>query len=373
MIRFESVSKAYAGAQTLIDVSFEVQKGEIVSLIGPSGCGKTTTLRMVNRLIEPTSGNIFVQNEDISKLNAVELRRNIGYVIQQVGLLPHMTIGKNIGLVPKLKGWKETDYSQRIDNLLEMVGLDPHIFRNRYPSELSGGQQQRIGVIRALAAEPPIVLMDEPFSALDPISREQLQDELSKLQKEIHKTILFVTHDMDEALKISDRIAIMNKGSIIQLDTPKNILSRPANRFVSEFIGEKRLSASNVDSKKAVAKYMIRSKTKLQCNQTVGDAMKLLRQNGEEAWIVSDLEGKYYGIVTLEALQCHSRPDDCVEKAAFARIPVLESDESWEKAAAQMLENKLNVLPIAICGDVVGYVTKESILLGLSGAVTKIS
>lgn len=334
MIRFESVSKAYAEVQTLVDISFEVQNGEIVSLIGPSGCGKTTTLRMVNRLIEPSSGKIFVQDEDISKLNAVELRRNIGYVIQQVGLLPHMTIGKNIGLVPKLKGWKEKDYSQRIDDLLDMVGLDPKVFRNRYPSELSGGQQQRIGVIRALAAEPPIVLMDEPFSALDPISREQLQDELGKLQKEINKTILFVTHDMDEALKISDRIAIMDKGSIVQLDTPKHILSRPANRFVSEFIGEKRLNVPRADSKATVAQFMIR----------------------------------------LEALQhLLNKADDRVESLTVKHAPMIESDECWEKAAARMLEYKVNALPVAMRGEVVGYVTKESILGGLSGVEMRIS
>ncbi|PGY09653.1 hypothetical protein COE25_17070 [Bacillus sp. AFS031507] len=243
MIRFENVNKVYGDVQTLFNLSFEVQKGELVALIGPSGCGKTTTLRMINRLIDPNSGKILIDGQDISKTDPVELRRNIGYVIQQVGLLPHMTIGKNIGLVPKLKGKKLEEYSNRIDELLHMVGLEPKIFRNRYPSELSGGQQQRVGVIRALAAEPPIILMDEPFSALDPISREQLQEELVRLQKEINKTIVFVTHDIDEALKISDRIVIMNEGRIVQFDTSTAIIKKPANSFVKGFIGEKRLNA----------------------------------------------------------------------------------------------------------------------------------
>jgi osmoprotectant transport system ATP-binding protein len=250
MISFEQVSKVYGDVKTLSEISFQVEKGELLALIGPSGCGKTTTLRMINRLVELSSGKIYIEGKDISQQNPVVLRRSIGYVIQQVGLLPHMTVGKNIGLVPKLKGWREQDYSKRVDDLLDMVGLDPKVYRNRYPAELSGGQQQRVGVVRALAAEPPIILMDEPFSALDPISREQLQDDIGRNQKEIHKTIVFVTHDMDEALKIADRIAIMNQGKIVQLDTPKAILENPINDFVKGFIGEKRLTRNDLHSRR---------------------------------------------------------------------------------------------------------------------------
>lgn len=241
MIRFENVNKYFEETQVLQDLNFQIDEGEIVCLIGPSGCGKTTTLRLVNRLIEPSSGKIYIQDKDISNIDPVELRRSIGYVIQQIGLFPHMTIEKNISVVPRLKGWKEKDYCKRVDELLEMVGLDPNVYKKRYPAELSGGQQQRIGVIRALAANPSIILMDEPFSALDPISREQLQDELIKIQMEIRKTILFVTHDMDEALKLADKIGFMHEGKLIQLDTPEAILNRPANDFVRDFIGEKRL------------------------------------------------------------------------------------------------------------------------------------
>ncbi|MFA9556751.1 ABC transporter ATP-binding protein [Evansella sp. AB-rgal1] len=245
MITFENVTKKYGDDTVAVDdVSFTVKKGNLVTLIGPSGCGKTTTMKMINKLIPVTSGTISIDGKDISRENAVELRRNIGYVIQRIGLLPHMTIEENVSLVPKLKGWKKEVYQKKVDDLLDMVGLDPSIYKKKYPLELSGGQQQRIGVIRALAGEPPIILMDEPFSALDPISREQLQDELKILQKNIHKTIVFVTHDMDEALKIADEVIIMKAGSIQQVATPKTLLEKPINDFVSSFIGEERIQQS---------------------------------------------------------------------------------------------------------------------------------
>src|SRR5665648_1124682 len=247
MIRVEDVSKVYPdGSKALNKLSFHIKEGELFVLIGPSGCGKSTTLKMINRLIEPTQGKIWIDNREISLENPVELRRNIGYVIQHIGLLPHMTIGENVALVPRLKKIDPKIYQKSVTDLLSMVGLDPDTYRNRYPAELSGGQQQRVGVIRALAAEPPIILMDEPFGALDPISRDQLQDELIRLQQEIKKTIVFVTHDMDEALKLADCICIMEKGKIIQLDTPDQILRHPANDFVRTFIGEDRLNAAGI-------------------------------------------------------------------------------------------------------------------------------
>lgn len=216
MIRFENVRKEFKdGTVAVKDLNLEIRRGELLTLIGPSGCGKTTTMRMINRLIEPTRGTITIDEEDISKADPVELRRNIGYVIQQIGLFPHMTIEQNIALVPKLKKWKPHKYEKRVDELLDLVGLDPSVFKKRYPKELSGGQQQRVGVIRALAAEPDIILMDEPFSALDPISREQLQDDIVHLQEKIQKTIVFVTHDMNEATKIATRIAIIDRKSVV--------------------------------------------------------------------------------------------------------------------------------------------------------------
>jgi osmoprotectant transport system ATP-binding protein len=241
MITFDKVSKIYDDVQVIKHLDLRIQEGELFVLIGPSGCGKTTTMKMINRLVEPSSGTIVVNGEDVSKKDPVKLRRNIGYVIQQIGLFPHMTIEQNVALVPDLKKMDPKIYLKRVDELLEMVGLDPKVHKKRYPSELSGGEQQRVGVIRAMAAEPPIILMDEPFSALDPISREQLQDQLALLKKEIKKTIVFVTHDMDEALKIADRICLLKDGEIAQLGSPEEILQNPANNFVVDFVGPKRL------------------------------------------------------------------------------------------------------------------------------------
>ena len=239
MIRLENLTKVFPGQDepAVDDLSMEIYEGEIVVLVGPSGCGKTTTMKMINRIIEPTSGRIFLEGEDVTKANADNLRRRIGYVIQQIGLFPHMTIADNIATVPKMIGWDQQRISDRVDELLEMVSID-RSYRDRYPKELSGGMQQRIGVARAMAADPPIMLMDEPFGATDPITRERLQDEFLRLQQEIKKTIVFVTHDIDEAIKMGDRIAILKQQSkIAQYDTPESILTNPANDFVKDFIG----------------------------------------------------------------------------------------------------------------------------------------
>ncbi|KUP06765.1 glycine/betaine ABC transporter ATP-binding protein [Bacillus coahuilensis p1.1.43] len=253
MIQFENVSKQFEDGTKAVDkLNLSINEGELIALIGPSGCGKTTTMKMINKLLLPTEGSIYINGEDISKVDEVKLRRNIGYVIQRIGLLPHMTIEENIALIPKLKGWTSEKWKPRVDELLNLVGLDPNTFRHRYPLELSGGQQQRVGVIRALAAEPPIILMDEPFSALDPISREQLQDELKRIQEQIHKTIIFVTHDMDEALKIADRIVLMREGRIEQIATPDELLQSPANTFVEDFIGVHRRGVSENKEMKTI-------------------------------------------------------------------------------------------------------------------------
>ena len=252
MIRLENLSKVFPAQDepAVDDLSMDIYEGEIVVLVGPSGCGKTTTMKMINRLIEPSSGKIFLQGEDVTEVNSDNLRRRIGYVIQQIGLFPHMTIADNIATVPKMLGWNKERTSQRIDELLETVGIDGS-YRDRYPKELSGGQRQRIGVARAMAADPPVLLMDEPFGAIDPITRDRLQDEFLRLQREIKKTIVFVTHDIDEAVKMGDRIAILKQQSkIAQYDTPENILTNPADDFVRDFIGTgasiKRLSLSRV-------------------------------------------------------------------------------------------------------------------------------
>ena len=253
MIRLEGLTKRFPGQSrnAVETLTMDVHEGEIVVLVGPSGCGKTTTMKMVNRIIEPSSGRIILNGEDVTSKNPDQLRRRIGYVIQQTGLFPHMTIGENVATVPKLLGWDTKRVSARVDELLTMVNMDPAEYRNRYPKQLSGGQQQRVGVARALGADPEVMLMDEPFGAIDPITRDRLQNEFLRLQSEVRKTIVFVTHDIDEAIKMGDRIAILEEGSrIAQYDTPERILTAPANDFVKDFIGDgaslKRLNLSRV-------------------------------------------------------------------------------------------------------------------------------
>ncbi|MDQ3105581.1 MAG: ABC transporter ATP-binding protein, partial [Actinomycetota bacterium] len=251
----DGVTKKYPGTDSAAvdDIHLEIAPGDIVMLVGPSGCGKTTTMRMINRLIEPTSGRILIDGEDVLSLNDVKLRRTIGYVIQQIGLFPHLTIESNVSMVPKLLGWDKARTAARVEEMLAVVGLDPDEFAHRYPRQLSGGQQQRVGVARALAADPPIMLMDEPFGAVDPITRTKLQDEFLNLQKRLRKTIVFVTHDFDEAVKMGDKIAVLDKGSrIAQYASPEEILTSPADDFVAGFVGHgatlKRLQLERLDS-----------------------------------------------------------------------------------------------------------------------------
>ncbi len=238
-IRFETVSKQFANTQrpSVDDVSFQIDEGSFVVLLGPSGCGKTTLLKMINRLVEPTSGAIYVSDENILELDATELRRQIGYVIQQIGLFPHMTVAQNIAIVPELLKWPKDKIKSRVDELLALVELPPEEYRDRYPSQLSGGQQQRVGVARALAGDPGVILMDEPFGAIDAITRTGLQDEMIQLQHRLKKTIVFVTHDVEEALRLADKIVIMREGKIVQYDTPFHILSQPADQFVRDLVG----------------------------------------------------------------------------------------------------------------------------------------
>ncbi|WP_050614391.1 ABC transporter ATP-binding protein [Bacillus testis] len=255
MITFKHVTKSYEDGTKAVDsLNFTIEKGEFFVLIGPSGCGKTTTLKMVNRLIERTSGEITLNGKDIQDYDIHELRWDIGYVLQQISLFPHMTIGENIAVVPELKKWDKNKVNKRVEELLVMVGLDPDRYRHKKPSELSGGEQQRIGVARALAADPALILMDEPFSALDPISREKLQEDMLHLKRAIHKTIIFVTHDIQEALKLGDRICVMKEGAIEQIGTPHDILHAPVNSFVSGFIGVHR----GLPKEPAIAEYMER-------------------------------------------------------------------------------------------------------------------
>lgn len=244
MIRFENIFKNFKKNSVLQGVSMEITKGQLVVIIGKSGCGKTTLLKMINRLIEATAGNIYYAGQDIKNMNVIELRRKIGYVIQQTGLFPHMTVRENIEIIPRAEKKAATEVYDKTLQLMDMVGMNPEEFLERYPSELSGGQQQRVGVARAFANDPDVILMDEPFSALDPVTRSDLQDELRNLQRTTQKTVVFVTHDMDEAIKIADMICIMRDGQILQYDTPENILKNPVDEYVSNFVGKNRIWSS---------------------------------------------------------------------------------------------------------------------------------
>jgi len=242
MLRLEQVSKRYAdGTVAVHELTLDVGRGEIACLVGPSGCGKTTTMKMINRLVEPSSGRILLDGDDVTQVNPQALRRRIGYVIQQVGLFPHQTVAANVATVPSLLGWDRARRTARTNELLDLVGLDPHVHARRYPHELSGGQRQRVGVARALAADPPVLLMDEPFGAVDPIARDKLQVEFLRLQQQVRKTVVFVTHDVDEAVRLGDRIAVLREGGYLeQYDVPATILGAPASPFVADFVGNDR-------------------------------------------------------------------------------------------------------------------------------------
>ncbi|MGD6894249.1 ABC transporter ATP-binding protein [Bacillus infantis] len=367
MITFKHVGKKYPdGFVALKDIDFHIEEGELVALIGPSGCGKTTTMKMINRLIEPSSGQIFINGEDISKKDPVKLRRDIGYVIQQIGLLPHMTIEDNITLVPRLKGWEKEQYSDKVDELLQLVGLDPKEYRTRFPGELSGGQQQRVGVIRALAAEPPIILMDEPFSALDPISREQLQDELVKLQETIKKTIVFVTHDMDEAIKIADRIAILKDGEIIQFDTPEKILRYPKNEFVKGFIGEDRLNDAE-NGQPAAADLMLRKVITARPGRGLAQALKTMKTYKVDSLFVVNGENELLGIATIDDVEKnYAEEEKTLGDIMSADYQSVLVDAPYNEVAELFAKGSLYI-PVLEGGKLAGLITRSTMMRGLAG------
>ncbi len=310
MIELVGLTKQFPGQKTpAVDrLTLSVGRGEIVVLVGPSGCGKTTSMELINRLIEPTSGHIVLDGEDVTRGNPDELRRRIGYVIQETGLLPHRTIAQNIGTVPKLVGWDKKRISARVDELLGMVGMDPDLYRSRYPKELSGGQRQRVGVARAMAADPPVMLMDEPFGAIDPITRERLQNEFLRLQQQIQKTIIFVTHDIDEAIKMGDRIAVLRDQShIAQFDTPENLLTNPADDYVADFIGAgaslKRLNLSRIRDLEVTSAAPVGSVT-----DDVADLRRVLGASDWSAMLLLDAERRPARWVTMGDLRRAGAP-----------------------------------------------------------------
>ncbi|MER6078328.1 betaine/proline/choline family ABC transporter ATP-binding protein [Streptomyces sp. NPDC001833] len=320
MIRFEQVTKRYADGTTAVDgLSFEVAEGELVTLVGPSGCGKTTTMMMVNRLVEPTSGRILVDGEDVAGVDPVRLRRRIGYVIQQVGLFPHRTVLDNTATVPALLGWKRARARARAAELLDLVGLDPKTYGPRYPDQLSGGQRQRVGVARALAADPPVLLMDEPFGAVDPVVREQLQDEFLRMQAAVRKTVLLVTHDIEEAVRLGDRIAVYGQGRIEQFDTPGAVLGRPATPYVAGFVGAdrglKRLSVTDIEPDDLEQPPVAR------LGESAGSAAARLRAEGARWAVVLDAHGDLHGWVGRDELAAGGTIDALAHRMT-AWVPV---------------------------------------------------
>ncbi|HLT19517.1 MAG TPA: ABC transporter ATP-binding protein [Thermomicrobiales bacterium] len=312
-IRFEQVTTIYRGASepAVRDITLSVMPGELVVLLGPSGCGKTTLLKMVNRLIEPSAGRIYLNGTPIDQVDAPELRRGIGYVIQQTGLFPHMRVADNVAVVPRLLGWDKRRTSARIDELLELVGLPPEQFRRRYPAQLSGGQQQRVGLARALAGDPEMILMDEPFGALDAITRSRLQDELLEIHQRLRKTVLFVTHDIEEAVKLADRIVVMNAGRIEQYDTPLEIILNPANAFVARLVGAgdvlRRLSLIRVETiAQPLNGTAVDGLPVVLIGSDARAALNLLLAGDDDAVVVQDDDGQPLGLVDLDVIQAVS-------------------------------------------------------------------
>ena len=340
MIKLDGVTKRYGGTLAVQGLTLEVNDGEVCVLIGPSGCGKTTTLRMVNRLVEPTSGTIAVNGREIMSMNPEQLRRSIGYAIQSVGLFPHMTVAANIGTVPALLHWEKERIAARVTELLNLVGLKPDEYAGKYPAQLSGGEAQRIGVARALAADPPILLMDEPFGAVDPLTRERLQGQFLRIQAELKKTIILVTHDLDEAIRLADRIAIMNQGRLVQFDTPDTILASPANKFVHDFVGTdralKRLSRISIET-------IMRPAISLPVSKTIADAIELC-ETCRWVWITDD-KGMLLGWVDRFSLEG-------TEKLADALVPLnmeegtLSTMATLREALSRLLGQGVKAIPV---------------------------
>ncbi|MDU0451538.1 betaine/proline/choline family ABC transporter ATP-binding protein [Staphylococcus chromogenes] len=361
MLSIKNLSKVYAGSKKAVDnMNIEIQQGEFVAFIGTSGSGKTTALRMINRMIEATEGQIMINGKDVRQMNPVQLRRSIGYVIQQIGLMPHMTVRENIVLVPKLLKWSQEKKDAKARELIKLVDL-PEEYLDRYPSELSGGQQQRIGVIRALAAEQDIILMDEPFGALDPITRDTLQDLVKKLQQKLGKTFIFVTHDMDEAIKLADKICIMSYGKVIQYDTPDNILRHPANDFVRDFIGQNRLIQDRPNVRK-VEDAMITPIT-ITADQSLNDAVQLMRNKRIDTLFVVNHENRLLGFLDIEdinqGLRAHAELIDVIQRDVYT-VPY---DSKLQDSVRTILKRNVRNVPVVDAENhIIGLITRANLV-----------
>ncbi|WP_256989114.1 ABC transporter ATP-binding protein [Bacillus sp. EB106-08-02-XG196] len=364
LIEFKDIVKKYRNKTIIKPFSVDIEAGQLVVFIGPSGCGKTTLLKMINKLIQPSAGKIFVNGKDISNIDAIELRRNIGYVIQNTGLFPHMSIRENLELIPKLKGEDPNRIAEKTEELLHVVGLNPSEFLDRFPKELSGGQQQRVGVARAFSTDSDIILMDEPFSALDPVTRNSLQDELVQMQKELNKTIIFVTHDMDEAIKIADKICILKDGDILQFDTPENILKNPANEFVEGFIGKRRVW--NNPELLMAEDIMIPNPVKITTKRTVLQAIEIMKSNKVDSLMVTDKNNILIGLVTLKGIQLLNRNSE-IDSVMEKNVLAVSEDSNLISILATMNEHKIGYVPVINHSkQLTGLITRSSILSALS-------
>lgn len=342
---FKDVKKVYRGGSVGIEgVNLTINKGDFVCLIGTSGSGKTTTMRMINRMHDASSGQILFNGKDIKNTDPVSLRRKIGYVIQNIGLMPHMTIYDNITLVPRLLKWPEEKKRQKAEELCKEVEL-PEEFLDRYPSQLSGGQQQRVGVIRALAADQDLILMDEPFGALDPITRESLQDLVSDLQKRLNKTIVFVTHDIDEALRLATKIVIMDGGKIVQNASPEEILQYPANDFVKNLLGEERLSQAKADLS-TVDQIMLKDPVKVTLGHSIPDSIRLMRERRVDTLLVVDDENYFKGYVDIDTITSHYRRATSVSDLLSTDMPTVANDTLVRQTVRKMLNREFKYLPV---------------------------
>lgn len=365
MLEFQNISKQYDQHLVVSGINFKVEQGELVVLIGPSGCGKTTLLKMINRLIKPSSGDIFINGRSIFTQNEVELRRNIGYVIQQTGLFPHMTVRQNIEIIPKLQKIDKEQIAKRSIQLMEMVGLDPQQFLDRYPFQLSGGQQQRIGVARAFACDPEIILMDEPFSALDPITRSQLQDELADLQSKVQKTIVFVTHDMNEAIKIADKICLLHEGKIVQYDTVEEMMKKPANDYVAGFIGRNRIWSSPEFIR--AQDIMITNPVSAFAQTTTIRCIEKMRLNQVDSLMIVNRQNKLLGVVFAQELQMMKNPQQAVSEIMQSQCPTIPPDMNIVDILELMNEGNSSSIPVVDeHRNLLGLITKSSLLTTLS-------
>jgi osmoprotectant transport system ATP-binding protein len=343
MIELIDITKKYGEFTAVDGITLEVKGGEVCVLLGPSGCGKSTTLKIINRMLEPSSGRVLIEGKNVRDFKPELLRRKIGYVIQYVGLFPHMTVGENIGIVPKLLGWERTRTVMRTEQLLQLIGLDPGSYRSKYPHELSGGEAQRIGVARALAADPPILLMDEPFGAVDPLTREVLQTEFVKIQKELKKTVVFVTHDLEEAIRVAVRIALMKQGKIVQHDIPENILAHPKNKFVHDFIGADR--ALKRLSRFPVSNIMREAPTVRRSDALPEAAVRAEKQGLRFLWVIDENEALIGWIDITMLLRGEKKPEDAITILPASRIAV-SGDSTCKTALSRMLGEGIKAIPV---------------------------